>query len=250
MIRYALVRPPGKSFKGCISSHPARHSIDYALALDQHAKYCDTLMELGLELISLSPDHEHPDSCFVEDTAVLRGDKAFITRMARDSRRGEEYDIVEVLEEYKRIKRAFAPATIEGGDVIHFPDKLITGITQRTNILGVDQMVEWLEVESSLIEDQSIIHLKSHVTYLGRNTIIVTPAYRNHPVLSTFERIVVPANEEYAANTLAIDDVILMPANCKKSIKLVEEHGFAVSPTNMSEFEKCEGALTCLSLIF
>lgn len=250
MIRYALVRPPGKSFKGCISSHPAHHSIDYSLALDQHAQYCDTLIELGLELIPLSPDHNHPDSCFVEDTAVLRDDKAFITRMARDSRRGEESEIAEVLEEYKRIKRAFAPATIEGGDVIHLPGRLITGVTQRTNILGVDQMVEWLEVESDLIEDQSIIHLKSHVTYLGKNTIIVAPAYSNHPVLNEFEKIVVPEDEHYAANTLTIDDVVLMPANYRKSIKMVEENGFTVIPLDTSEFEKCEGALTCLSLIF
>jgi dimethylargininase len=250
MIRHALVRPPGKSFKGCISSHPAHHSVDHSLALDQHAEYCNTLTELGLELIPLAPDHEHPDSCFVEDTAILRGNKAFITRMARDSRRGEECDIVEVLEEYMRIKRAFAPATIEGGDVIHLPDKLITGVTQRTNILGVDQMVEWLEVESDLIEDESIIHLKSHVTYLGRNTIIVTPAYCDHSVLSDFERVVVPEDEQYAANTLAIDDVVLMPADFEKSIKAVEERGFTVIPMKMSEFEKCEGALTCLSLIF
>ena len=88
------------------------------------------------------------------------------------------------------------------------------------------------------------------MTYLGKKTMIVTKAYADHPALSGFNLIVVPNGDEYAANTLAIDDLVLMPEGFQAAHSLVREAGFDVKPLAVSEFEKCEGALTCLSLLF
>jgi dimethylargininase len=249
-MKHALVRPPGDSFPRCISSHPDHYLVDIKLARQQHTDYCRILAELGFEVIELPPDHLLPDSCFVEDTAVIHRNRAFITRMACESRRGEEAAVAEILSEYVRTKAATPPATIEGGDVIHISDRLITGITQRTNLVGVDQMVEWLQVDSKLVNDSGIIHLKSHATYIADGLFITTNAFASHPLFVDFERVVVPPDEQYAANTLTIGSTVLMPAGHMKSISMVKEYGFEVIPINMSEFEKCEGALTCLSLIF
>lgn len=248
--RRALVREPGNSYGRCISSHPLRHMIDLKLAREQHRKYCRALSELGLEVIHLPRDDLLPDSCFVEDNAVIHGDRALICRMARESRRGEEEAVEEFLKGYLRVKRATPPATVEGGDVIHLEDRLISGVTERTNVEGVDQMREWLEVRVDTIIDPKIVHLKSYVTYLGEGMMIATRSYARHPVLEGLRVLTVPDEEAYAANTLTIGETVLMPDGYPKTHEIVREAGFEVIPLSMTEFEKCEGALTCLSLIF
>ena len=138
----ALTRTPGKSYVKCQSCHPKRHTIDLSLALEQHAVYCSTLRDLGLEVVTLPPDEHHPDACFVEDTAVIHGKKALICRSGVESRRGEEVSICDVLGQYMSLKMAAPPATVEGGDVVHFEDRLLSGLSQRTNAEGVRQMSE------------------------------------------------------------------------------------------------------------
>ena len=248
--RRALVREPGNSYPGCISSHPLRHTVDVSRARAQHALYCEALSELGLEVIRVPRDDLHPDSCFVEDNAVVHDGRALICRMARESRRGEEEGVEAVLREYMPVKRAAAPATVEGGDVIHLPDRLISGLTQRTNLEGVAQMREWLRVPVDTIEDPDIVHIKSYVTYLGRGTMIATRTYADHPVLEGFCVLVAPEGEEYASDTLAVSDTVVMPAGLPGAHEMVREAGFDVVPLDVSEFEKCEGAVTCLSILF
>jgi dimethylargininase len=250
VMKKAIVRPPSSAFRQCISAHPEQHALNLSLAKKQHDEYCQALSNLGLKLIRLPPDEKHPDSCFVEDTVVVHGNRGFMTRFAEESRRGEEFAVAEVLKDYLELGFARKPATIEGGDVIHLPDRLISGITQRTNVRGVKQMSRWLSIKSDTIEDASIIHLKSHVTYLDRNTIVVTEDFESHPMLQGFDRIVVPKEEGYAANTLTVSNAVLMSKEHQKAQTLVKEAGFEVIPLDMSEFEKCEGALTCLSIIF
>ena len=248
--RRALVREPGSSFPKCISSHPLKHTINYSKALKQHLNYCQVLESLNLEIIYLTRNDKHPDSCFVEDNAVIHNEKALITRMGAESRRGEEDAIEAVLRDYMEIKRAKAPATIEGGDIIHLPDRLICGITQRTNADGASQMKNWLNVIVDTFISPNIVHLKSYVTYLGDDFVIATKTYADNPILKNFKKLVVENDESYAANTLAIDNNVLMPKGFQKAQAKVRDAGFEVIPLDMSEFQKCEGALTCLSLIF
>ena len=155
MTQRAIVRPPSKSYKKCISSHPLHHDLNFNLALVQHKKYCAILSDLGLEVIRLPPEDNYPDSCFVEDTVIIYGNKATIARPAKESRQGEETSIEEVLKDYKQTQRIESPGTIEGGDVIHFDDLLISGLTQRTNIEGIYQTSSWLGVKIDVIEIKS-----------------------------------------------------------------------------------------------
>lgn len=250
MMKRAIVRPPSKRYRKCISSHPLLYELDFNLALTQHEKYCNTLSELGLDVIKLSPEDDYPDSCFVEDTVILHDDKAAIARPAKESRQGEETSIEEVLRDYKQTRRIEAPGTIEGGDVIHLDDSLISGLTQRTNIDGVDQTASWLGVKIDVIKDPSIIHLKSYVTYVGVDTFVTTRHFVEHPLLTNYSKIIIPEHEAYAANTLTCNGSVLVSARHVDSIQLLKDAGFDVIPHDVSEFEKCEGALTCLSIIF
>jgi dimethylargininase len=170
--------------------------------------------------------------------------------MAKESRRGEEEGVEVILKEYMQVRRATAPATIEGGDVIHLPARLICGVTQRTNLAGVEQMREWLDFPVDTIEDSDIVHIKGYATYLGRGVIISTKEYASHPAFEGLHVLTVPEGGEYAADTLAIGDAVLMPAGLPGAHKMVREAGFDVIPLDVDEFEKCEGALTCLSILF
>lgn len=246
----AIVRPPGANFKRCISTHPLHHTLKIELALKQHKKYCDTLQNLGVEIIELEPADEYPDSCFVEDTVVVFGKRAMITRMAKETRRGESQRVEEVISEFKQVKSVVEPGLLEGGDVIHLPDSLVCGTTKRSNREGAAQMEKWLEVPVHCIEDLTIMHIKSHLTYLGRNTILLNQRYSREHMLEPFSKIVLPSEESHSANTLAIGNVVIMSVRHKKTAEQVQEAGFEVIHLNMSEFEKCDGALTCLSVIF
>lgn len=246
----AIVRPPGDTYANCLSTHPLHHSVDLVKAREQHTAYCKALEELGLEIIQVPRDDERPDSCFVEDNAVVENGKALICRMAKKSRRGEQPEVAKVLEGYMPVKWATEPATIEGGDVVHTENKLICGITERTNLEGVRQMKEWLDFPVSTVFDPTIMHLKSHVTYLGKNIMIASERYVAHPALEGYSILTPPEGEEYAADTLAVGETVLMTEGYPFSQELVKDAGFEVISLNLSEIQKCDGALTCLSILF
>ena len=246
----ALVREPGMSYRNCISCHPERDSIDLTRAREQHAEYCETLSDLGLDVIKLPTDDSHPDSCFVEDNAVVHSGRALICRMAREARRGEQGPVEEALREYLQTKRTTSPGTVEGGDVIHGPGRLISGVSERTNESGVEQMRTWLDVRVDTVKDPLMVHLKSYATYLGDGKMVVSARFAKHPAFAPFDLIVLPDSEAYAADTLTVGGTVLMSSGRKRSHAMVREAGFSVIPLETSEFEKCEGALTCLSILF
>ena len=249
-MKNALVREPGKSFSLCISSHPSHKIVSTTRAISQHQKYVITLKELGLDVIELPPSNSFPDSCFVEDTAVIHNERALISHMGAKSRRGEEEDIQSVLNEYLEVKKALPPATVEGGDIIHFPDYLISGVTQRTNQEGIYSLSRFLKTEVKLIRDPNIVHLKSYVTNLDRNNIIMSERYSNHPIFNGMNKIVLKKSESYASNTLTYNGTVLIPKNFPSVPILLKELDYDIISLEMSEFKRCEGALTCLSLLF
>jgi dimethylargininase len=226
-----------------------RDQLDIQRARTQHKKYCSVLEELGLELIVLESEPSFPDCCFVEDTAIVRGNKSFIARLGAAERQGEETAVADVLRRYTTMRRAEAPATIEGGDVIHLPDSLLIGVGQRTNREGFRQLSDSLEIRTESVEDPRIFHLKSDVTYLGSDTLLTTARFAKHEELQGFNLLHVPAGEEYGANTLTVGERVLMSSRHKKTLDVVKQAGFHPLPIDMSEFEKCDGAITCLSIV-
>ncbi|NHJ85230.1 MAG: hypothetical protein FK734_07195 [Asgard group archaeon] len=246
----ALTREPGLRYDQCLSDHPLKKYINIGDARRQHQYYRNALTELGLEVIVLPRDDNLPDACFVEDTVIVHDKKALVGRMAVESRRGEETAVVEFLKQYLELTITKAPATIEGGDVIHLENKLICGQTQRTNSIGIKQLLDTLNVKIEIFEAPDIMHLKSYVTYLGKNTIITSHHFAEHPLLKDFTKILVPRTESYAANTLTINGVTLVPRNYPKTHQLLKDAGFEIMIIETLEFSKCDGALTCLSVLF
>ncbi len=246
----ALVREPGRTFSRCISTHPLRHAVDVARAREQHAVYAATIEELGLEVIRLARDDDLPDSCFVEDTAVVHGRNGLICRSAKEARRAEAETVEEILSQHLKTRRAIEPATVEGGDVLHVGDRLVCGITQRTNDEGVRQMADWLGVRVDAVHDPSIMHLKSYASHIDEGRILVSRGYSTMPAFDGLDRLLVPEGEEYAANVLSVNGTVVMPKGFPGTKDVLERAGIEVIALEMTEFPKCDGAMTCLSILF
>lgn len=249
MKRHALVRPPGRSFASAISSTGA--AIDVRLAQHQHELYCAALVQAGIRVEVLPPDEHYPDSCFMQDPALVIDGKAIIARPGASSRRGEELLVAPLLGQHFPTVHIEAPGTLEGGDVLVLPDRVYVGDSDRTNQAGIEQLraaLHPLPVET--IPVQGLLHLLSGVTYLGRNTLLAVEALAGRPEFGGMQILRVPAGEEYACNVLGLGDTVIAPAGYARTAAMLAHHGFRVLPVPVSEFAKADGGVTCLSLIY
>jgi len=249
-VKHAIVRPVPDSYDRCIRTN--RDKIDVALAKRQHAEYCQALQKLGLSLTWIRGDNALPDSCFVEDTAVVFGEKAVICNMAAKSRANEVAEVAKTMSELKETYRIKPPATIDGGDVLRVDDRVLVGISARTNLHAVRQLKKILEnsgMKVVPVKVHKVLHLKSACTYLGNGVVILSRGCFDAKVLQGLGKIFVPKGEEYAADCLAVNGTVLIAKGYAETRKLVEKEGFRVEELEISEFRKGDGALTCLSIL-
>ncbi|HEU4768845.1 MAG TPA: arginine deiminase family protein [Pyrinomonadaceae bacterium] len=256
MFTKAIVRPPGTTFA---SGHTSVDlgKPDHDLALRQHEAYCHTLESCGITLIRLSPDDNHPDSTFVEDPAIVTTRGAIITRPGAESRLGEIHEIERTLRDhYPDLSSILAPGTVDGGDICAAGDHYFIGLSGRTNEAGATQLARILAsfgYTSSLIDIRglsNILHLKSGMTYLGSNRLVVIDALRSEKEFSGYELVHVKSGEEYAANCLFINGQVLVAAGFPKLKQQLEDLNYPTITLDMSEFRKMDGGLSCLSLRF
>ncbi len=251
----ALVRTPGDSFARAVSSQWPRPAIDVDLAREQHREYCAALQDAGVELIELPHDESHPDSCFVQDTAVVWNGVAVMARFGEASREGEQEVVEQTLRSLVTL-RLFptpAPATLEGGDVLVVGTRVVVGLSARTNRAGFFYLRDVLELEGATVEALSVpqgLHLLSGCTYLGQGVLLVTDLYAGLPTFAALELIRVPPEEAYAANALGVCGSVILPGGFPRTASLLRDRGFHVLSVPLTEFAKADGGATCLSLLF
>jgi dimethylargininase len=252
--KYAVVREVPLTLDKCVRTYSSRNRVNLDLAQKQHEAYCKTLEDRNLKLVRIPADNNFPDCVFVEDPAVVYEGTAIMCNMGAKSRVGEVEEVRRVLSPiFRKVVNIDPPATIEGGDVLRVKDHLFVGVTSRTNVDGVNQLREALrkeDCEITSVKVENILHFKSACSYLGDDYIAVNPGYFDLRVLSSFKLISLPKQEAYAANCLAVNGTVLMTKGYPKTKKLIEKIGFETEELDVSEFKKCEGSLTCLSIIF
>lgn len=251
-LTYAITRKPGKNFAQGLTTANPRPS-NYQLVLQQHLSYVETLKSIGLKIIELDALLDYPDAHFVEDTAVVTPDAAIVANPGAKSRQGEEESIAEILAPYRTIEHIQAPGTLDGGDVLMIGDHFFIGISERTNSEGAIQLSNILKKyakTSTAIRVGAGLHFKSSVNYVGKNTLIVTRDYANHEALKAYDKIIVNPKEEYAANVLWINDRLLAPAGFPDSKAKLKALDLEVIELDVSEMQKMDGGLTCLSIRF
>jgi len=258
MFKKAMVRVPGENFAYGLTTADLGKP-NYQLALAQHSRYCDILKSCGLQLIVLPPDPRFPDSTFVEDTAVLTDCIAVITRPGAASRLGEEESIyAELLHHYDKscIHRIQAPGTVDGGDICEADGHFFIGLSARTNLEGGRQLAAILQqagYSSEFVDVTNIpgiLHLKSGMAYLGDDVLVLMDAMADIDIFRSYQIIRVDEREQYAANCIRVNDFVVIADGFAAFEESLCRAGFRPLRCPMSEFQKMDGGLSCLSLRF
>lgn len=245
-----LVRRPAPSLAAGELTHLDRVPVDPALALAQWEGYVDAFRHSGWAVTEIAPDDEHPDGVFVEDTVVVFGDVAVLAAPGAASRRGELDTVAPVLGETGlTVLRIQAPGTLDGGDVLKVGRTVYVGASSRTNADGIAQLrallgpAGWAVVAVPVTR---VLHLKSGVTALPDGTFLGRAANLDDPAaLEPF--LEVPEEHGTAVVDLG-DGAVLLSADAPRTAGLLRDRGLTVVPVPITEFEKLEGCVTCLSV--
>ncbi len=249
----AIVRLPSPAISRCALTFLDRQPIDFTRALAQHEAYVAALRSAGAEVQILPPAGELPDAVFVEDTAVVVDECAVIARPGIDSRRPETDLILAAVEAIRPVIRIIEPGTLEGGDILRVGRTVFAGQTPRTNTAGIRQLAAALGphgYEVVPVQPTGCLHLKSAVTYIGDETVLVNPDWIDVDLFSRWQCVPVAAEEPFGANAVLAGAVVHLAASAPRTRRKLDALGFRTAAIDTSEFEKAEAALTCLSLLF
>jgi len=256
MFKNVIVKRPCKAIEFGITSAPELGKPDYELASAQHGKYIEALKQCGVAVTILEADEEFPDSCFVEDTAVITRKCAIVSNPGASSRNKEVENMIPILRRFfpdDRMEYIRPPGTLEGGDVMMVGDHFYVGRSARTNAEGIRQFVEILErygLSGSEVLLKKVLHLKTGVNYIENNKMLVMGEFIDKPDFSGFDKIIIPENESYAANCIWVNNKVIVPAGYPDTENAVRKEGYETLVVDTSEFRKIDGGLSCLSLRF
>jgi dimethylargininase len=251
----AIVSRPADSFAGGLTS-AGLGARDLALARGQHDRYVRALAACGLEVVEAPSDERFPDGTFVEDTAIVTPRGAILARPGAPSRAAEVAAIRETLEACVEVLDAIAPpGSVDGGDVCAAGAIHLIGISGRTNEEGAAQLSACLGragFESVTVDVRGLgmLHLKSGLAWLGGRRLAAVPALADHPALAGFEIVPVEPEEAYAANCVALGGRVLIASGFPALARSLAGLGLEPVALDMSEFQKMDGGLSCLSLRF
>ena len=277
----AIVRLPAPNFAEGLTT--ADLGIpNYERALKQHEDYCAALEQCGLTLIRLEADPRHPDSTFVEDTAiltealphgrasppasakthpltqvVLTKPQVVLTRPGAPSRSGEVESMRRVLADFfPSLGEINSPGTLDGGDICEAGNHFFIGISERTNEAGAQQLAELLApfgYTSSFVDIRGlagILHLKSGIAWLSDRRLVVIDGLAERREFVDYDLVRVNDSEAYAANCVRVNDHVLVAAGYPAFEGILRELGYRTIVLDMTEFQKMDGGLSCLSLRF
>jgi dimethylargininase len=248
--RIALVRPPAASLADGELTHLERVPVDLDLANSQWDAYVGALADNGWDIREVPLADELADSVFIEDAVVMFGKTAVLTSPGAESRRGEIEAVEKAVRRLgQRIERIELPGTLDGGDVLKVGKTVYVGRGGRTNAEGIRQLrviVARLGYKVVAVPVSMALHLKSSVTALPDGTIIGYPPVVDNAAI--FDRFLAVPEIGGLAVMVVSEDTVIMAASAPKSAALIADLGYKVITVDISEFEKLEGCVTCLSV--
>ncbi|MCH7585730.1 MAG: dimethylargininase [Acidobacteria bacterium] len=252
MTAVAFVRGVSSSFEQCVTARPPDPPLNPELAATQHAQYVAALERGGYQVIAVPVDDDLADSSFIEDTAVVVGTRVLITRPGHPSRRHEVETVAAALTSRFPLHRVRRPAMIDGGDVLKMGSSIFVGRSDRTNeegILAIAAIAEPLGMSVTSVPVARVLHLKSGVSALDDGTLLWHRDACEREVFDGFEVLEVEGDDPEAANVVRLaDGGILVAEHHPETAALVTGKGFTVATTDVSEFARADGGLTCLSI--
>ena len=254
--QHCIVRTPSHSCLEGITTSAFLGKVDYENAIRQHEAYIRALEQTGVRVKVLPARKEFPDSCFVEDVAVISPYGAIVTNPGAPSRNGEKEAIIPALKEFfpeEKIYYLQNPGTMDGGDVLLIENCYYVGISRRTNVDGFCQFREigrGFGMDAVAVPVTDILHLKTGVVYVGEGRVLISGEFIRRPEFDGFEKFEVPEEEAYGANIIRMNGKIIVASGYPSVSRKLREWGYDIIETDTSEYKKIDGGLTCLSLRF
>ncbi len=246
----ALVRRPGPRLAEGLLTHLQRRPIDVDLAREQWDGYVSALRAADWDLVEVEPADDCPDAVFVEDPVVVHGDVAVIARSGAVARRAESHGVERAVRELGlRVARIEAPGTLDGGDVLRTGGTAYVGLGGRTNGVGIHQLAGHLRefgVRVQAVPVTRALHLKSACTALPDGTVVGWgPVVDDKEAFPAYEDV----PEEGGSHVVVLGERhLLMAASAPRTAESYRGRGYEVTEVDVSEFEKLEGCVTCLSV--
>jgi dimethylargininase len=248
--RTLLVRRPSPLLENGELTHFERQQVDADLALAQWRGYTDAYRERGWTVVEVAPADQHPDGVFVEDAVVVFGGTAVLTSPGAESRRGEIDTVEEAVHALGlTLRRIEAPGTLEGGDVLKAGTTVYVGRSSRTNADGIRQLTEIIEPLGCTVVEVPVtkaLHLKSALTALPDGTVLGYEPLVDDPAL--FPEFLPVPEETGCAVVVLDDDSVVLSSAAPATAELLRGRGLDVVQVPVTEFEKLEGCVTCLSV--
>lgn len=247
----AFTRAVSPRLAECQLTHLDRVPIDAARAAAQHAAYEDALRNAGFAIVRLPDLPDDPDAVFVEDTAILLGEHAIITRPGAASRLGEASSTADGLAPYFTLHQV-AHGYVDGGDVLRIGRRLYVGLSTRTDLAGIAALAAiagplGFEVRQAQLRD--CLHLKTAATLASPGLLLFNPHAVDPTQFTSVETITTDPAEPAAANVVLAGENVIMPAGNPRAAAILRDRGLAVTEVDVSELQKAEAGVTCMSLI-
>jgi dimethylargininase len=249
----ALVRVPSRRLPDCELSFLERAPIDIGKARAQHRAYQTALRVAGAQVTELPQLDELPDATFVEDTAVVLDECAILSPMGAVSRQPESAAMAAALAAHRPIEWLRAPATLDGGDVLRLGRSIYVGRTPRTNAAAVAQLRAVVEPFGYSVTEVPIsrcLHLKSACARLDDETVLANLDWIDAAGFGARRIVPVARDEPWGANAVRVGRAIIFPASAPGTQAIVGAEGFPTAAVDVSELQKAEAGVTCLSLVF
>lgn len=245
----ALIRRPSPRLAEGLITHIERAPIDSGLAERQWHGYVDALRTTGWQTIEVTDAPECPDAVFVEDTVVMFEGTAVISNPGADARKPETSGTADALRDLGYPVTAMGEGTLDGGDVLKIGSLVYVGRGGRTDAAGVAEfrsILEPLGATVIAVPLRKVLHLKSAITALPDGSVIGYPPLVDD---SSFFPHFRPMPEEAGVHVVDLGQGrLLIAASAPRSAELIADLGYTPVPVDISEFEKMEGCVTCLSV--
>lgn len=256
-LNYAITKtPPGSIIYG-VSQNQMLGNPNYSEVISNHTKFIHILKNLRIMVHQMPATEIFPKSCFVEDLAILTKKCAIITNPSDASRNGEKTEMAATVSRYyplDKIHYIQYPGTLDGSDVVAINDYFFVGISDGTNNEAINQLVAIFNlygytVIPVFVEDAK--HLKDHINYIENNNMLIDDQYFYYPAFDQFNKIHVPFNEKAALKSVWVNNTIIMPYGCPTVQKAIQDlNQYQIINLNSSEFEKVDGGISSLAIIF
>jgi dimethylargininase len=247
----AIVRTPGNSVINGLRAQPGPAPV-FDAVVAEHQAYIAALRTAGVRVTVLPALEQFPDSVFVEDPALVFTQAAILLRPGAPSRMAEAQELAPVLAQrfpsILQLRDGFA----DGGDILVTPDRVLIGLSARTNEIGATALLGLLEstgLTARIVNvPRGTLHLKTDCSLVDEETVLATEALAKSGVLKGLRTLVIPEEERAAANALRVNDLLLIRAGCPRTLEMLVRHGSKLLPLPVSEIAKLDAGLSCMSL--